>query len=226
MPPALFDDYSDTQRSAVDRAVQHFRPGRPLRDDEWQLLRRRAKEAAKEFAEPKRRRKREEGTWSRIARVCRETEKELTKLMAPSYLLLTPFDREHREALAALKCLRDSVEKNSIERDAWRARKLAEIRARGNPEAVRLVSGRKESKRVKFQMTVLEMLARFGGKLTHGKNRDVVDGPAWRFFEAVVRPVMGNATPSRSGFPDIVRRRKRDNAAAQMIVEVFEAKAL
>ena len=41
-----------------------------------------------------------------------------------------------------------------------------------------------------------------------------VGGPLWRFFEAVARPVMGEAMPAASSFPDIVDRVKHHGVAS------------
>lgn len=205
-----FEDYSNAERAAIDRAAPRL-----LTDFEWRQLR----EAAQNLVTPTTR-KRKQKTWSQIARVCSEAVSQLAELTTSEFPH-RPFDRQLRETILALRTLRSAVEKAMSEREAWRAKKLAGLRVRGCAEAIQLVAGAKSSKRVDYLGSVLGMWQRLGGKLTHGKNGELVDGPAWRFFDAVVRPVMGKRAPARSGFPDIVRREKRLNAAVGVIDEVF-----
>jgi hypothetical protein len=67
--------------------------------------------------------------------------------------------------------------------------------------------------KVRYQSQVLQAWLFLGGELKHSTNCGVVDGPLWRFFAAVAKPVMGKEMPKRSGFPDIVDREKRRIAA-------------
>ena len=62
-----------------------------------------------------------------------------------------------------------------------------------------------------YEWLVLQTWVHFGGKLRLSRHPKTgkVKGPLARFFFAVVRPVMGDRTPSPESLPHIVRRQER-----------------
>jgi hypothetical protein len=69
----------------------------------------------------------------------------------------------------------------------------------------------KANPRTRFQFQVLEIYVSLGGKLriSRNSNSQKVQGPLAKYFFAVVRPVMGESTPSPESLPGIVDRQKR-----------------
>jgi hypothetical protein len=68
--------------------------------------------------------------------------------------------------------------------------------------------------RMMYEWQILTTWTRLGGKLTRSRDRETqkIGGPLARFFRAVTVPVMGARAPSLETLPDIIYRKKRDDA--------------
>jgi hypothetical protein len=145
----------------------------------------------------------------RLARLCGEAERVLAELRIHDYEgnedlseFCTHQQLTYTGPLTVLRRLRRFGERNS-ERDE----SMEVLRAAVPPECFAALTKNRTAS-VWYQSCVLEVWTCLGGELKRSENSGVVDGPLWRFFEAVAKPVMGRKMPARSGFPDIVKREK------------------
>ena len=74
---------------------------------------------------------------------------------------------------------------------------------------------------MEYQSKVLEIWVQLGGSLRisrHNRSQRV-QGPLAKYFFAVARPVMGEATPSSESLPGIVKRQKLSTAQTEGITQ-------
>ncbi len=75
--------------------------------------------------------------------------------------------------------------------------------------------------RLEYQSKVLEIWVQLGGNLRISRHyrSQRVQGPLAKYFFAVVRPVMGEATPSPESLPGIVKRQKLSTPQPELITQ-------
>jgi hypothetical protein len=204
--PKAFD-YSEAEWSAIDTEVQSVRQSSStqvekgfLRDAAIEYRKNIALRAARIYLTPKQ----SAQSWERIARL----SARLYDLLQQQRFLMGVYEDDDELAeeldmqlplvqkVQELAEIRGIVVKSS--HDYYIQRTAAAFRSLETP-------------RLKYQASVLiAWSCMFGGKLgiSHGRSGKV-QGPLARYFFAVVRPVMGAATPSAESLPDIVYFQKR-----------------
>jgi hypothetical protein len=156
--------------------------------------------------------------WRKISFHLAETEKYLRSLKEDQGLssLFTP------EFLATLKPLREMAEKLAswkahLNVPAFDALKEDICKVLPNKQAKALVRDIYNPRTI-FYENIADLWAHRGGNVattwdeSAGRGKEI-SGAFVEFFEAVARPIMGSATPSRHSIRDFMRKAKRRRAA-------------
>lgn len=160
--------------------------------------------------------------WRKVGREFEKLRKTLSVAVERELRRLTGCGLSKGQVADAEQCFRD-VFGPICEMHDYATRQVGEFGTRCQPED-KMYS----NPRMMYEWQILTNWTCLGGKLTRSRDRETqkIGGPLARFFRAVTVPVMGARAPSLETLPDIISRKKRDDAFEEAFCSEFSVNDL